>query len=58
MPPNPWDNVEQPSDDAVAGSPWFYVDTYMEFQKGLEALLAELETHRNVIQLLGLTSSP
>lgn len=58
MPANPWDNVEQPSDDAVVGSPWFYVETYREFQKGLEALLAELESHRNIVQLLGLTSSP
>ena len=58
MPPNPWDNVEQPSDDAVVGNAWFYIDTYAEFQKGLEALLAELETHRNVVQYLGLTSSP
>lgn len=54
----PWDSVPQPSDDSVAGSPWFYVETYLEFQKGLEALLAELEGHRSTVQLLGLTSSP
>ncbi len=58
MAPNPWDGVEQPSDDTVAGSPWFFVDTYVEFQQGLEALLNELESHRNVVQLLGLESSP
>lgn len=57
MQSNPWDNVQQPSDDLVAGSPWFYVETYLEFQKGLEALLAELERHRKVVELLGLTSS-
>lgn len=58
MPSLPWDKVDQPSDDAVAGSPWFYIDIYREFQKGLEALLAELERHRKVVELLGLTSSP
>lgn len=57
-PPNPWDGVEQLSDDAIAGSPWFFVDTYVEFQKGLEALLKELESHQSVVQLLGLESSP
>jgi hypothetical protein len=58
MTPNPWDGVEQPSGDAVAGSPWFFVDAYVEFQKGLDDLLKELESHRSVIQLLGLESSP
>ena len=55
---NLWENVDQPSDDAAAGSPWFFVDTYIEFQKGLEALLSELESHRNIVQLLGLERSP
>jgi len=58
MTPKPWDGVEQPPDDTVAGSPWFFVYTYAEFQKGLEALLSELESHRNVVQRLGLESSP
>jgi hypothetical protein len=58
MKPKPWDGIEQPPDDAVAGSPWFFVDTYIEFQKGLAALLSELESHRNAVQLLGLESSP
>lgn len=58
MTPNPWDDVEQPPDGAVAGNPWFFVETYVEFQKGLDALLSELESHRNVVQLLGLEASP
>ena len=58
MTPRPWDGVEQPLDETVAGSPWFYVGTYTEFQKGLEALLSELESHRNVVERLGLESPP
>lgn len=58
MSPNPWDGVEQPPDEKVAGSPWFFVDVYADFQKGLNALLSELEKHRNAIQLLGLESPP
>ncbi len=58
MPLYPWDKIDQPADNTVAGSPWFYVDTYREFQRGLEALLAELERHRKVVEFLELTSSP
>lgn len=54
----PWDNIEQPSDDAVAGSPWFYLETYLEFHQGLRDLLTELERHRALVQQLGLTKSP
>ena len=54
----PWNDVEQPPDDSQAGSPWFYAGTYVEFQSGMEKLLAELERHRASIEGLGLTSSP
>ncbi len=58
MPVNPWDEIEQPPDDAIAGGPWFYAETYREYQKGLEVILNELETHRNTIESLGLEASP
>lgn len=58
MTPKPWDGLEQPPDETVAGSPWFFVDAYAEFQKGLTALLSELENYRNAVQLLGLESPP
>ncbi len=58
MTPKPWDGVDQPLDETVAGSPWFFVDAYAEFQRGLDALLTELEKHRNAVQLLGLESPP
>jgi hypothetical protein len=58
MTPKPWDGVDQPPDETVAGSPWFFVDAYAEFQKGLDALLSELEKHRNAVKLLGLESPP
>lgn len=58
MIPKPWDGVDQPPDNTVASSPWFFVDAYAEFQKGLDALLSELEKHRNTVQLLGLESPP
>jgi hypothetical protein len=58
MSKNPWDGVEQPSDDKVAGSPWFYLETYLEFHQGLGDLLTELERHRELVQQLGLAVSP
>ena len=58
MTTKPWDGIDQPSDETVAGSPWFFVDAYAEFQKGLDALLSELEKHRNAVKLLGLESPP
>jgi hypothetical protein len=53
-----WDGVEQPSDDEVAGSPWFFQKTYREFHKGLQELLKELERHRSLVEKLELTVSP
>lgn len=55
---DPWDGVEQPSDDAVAGSAWFYREAYLEFHQGLRDLLTELERHRELVQQLGLSVSP
>ena len=53
-----WAGVEQPSDDAGAGSPWFFLETYIEFHQGLRDLLQELERHRQLVQQLGLSASP
>ena len=58
MPANPWDAVEQLSDDERAGSPWFFAETYQEFHRGLESLLGEVERHRKAVEQLGLTASP
>ena len=30
-----WDNVDQPHDEKIAGSPWFYISTYQEFHNRL-----------------------
>ncbi|WP_018234460.1 TIGR02391 family protein [Thioalkalivibrio thiocyanodenitrificans] len=58
MTENPWDRVEQHPDDESAGTPWFFAETYLEFHRGLEALLQELEKHRQAVEKLGLTASP
>jgi hypothetical protein len=58
MAASPWDSVEQHSDDERAGNPWFFAETYLEFHRGLEALLRELEQHRKSVEQLGLTASP
>jgi hypothetical protein len=58
MSKKPWDGIEQPPDEGRAGSPWFYVSTYKEFQEGLKIILKELEKHSSLITDLGLASSP
>ena len=58
MTASPWDGVDQHLDEEGAGNPWFYLETYLEFHKGLEALLQELERHQQTVQQLGLAASP
>ena len=53
-----WENVEQPHDAQIAGSPWFYISTYQEFHKGLIVALQELEKYSVLINELELESSP
>ena len=45
MSSTPWEGIEQPIDEAIAGSPWFYIETYVIFQDGLISLLEELNNY-------------
>ncbi|RJX28717.1 MAG: hypothetical protein C4525_15855 [Desulfarculus sp.] len=53
-----WEKVKQPRDEATAGSPWFWLETYKEFQEGLICLLKELEKYTALAASLELESSP
>jgi hypothetical protein len=53
-----WEDKEQPDDNKVAGSPWFYISTYKEYQEGLKVALHELSKHSYLLQELELKSSP
>jgi hypothetical protein len=53
-----WENIDQPQDEQIAGSPWFYVSTYREFHAGLVAALQELEKYSSLVAELELESSP
>lgn len=46
------------NDDAAAGSPWFYVETYRTFQGGLKILLEEITKFDTIIKELDLSESP
>lgn len=54
---NTWDGIEQPHDEKIAGNPWFYVQSYREFQSGLEELCEELSKYSKYIEELNLESS-
>jgi hypothetical protein len=53
-----WVGIEQPHDDQTAGSPWFYISSYREFQKGLILALQEVEKYSELINELELEFSP
>lgn len=53
-----WDGIEQPHNENVAGSSWFYVSTYREYHTGLILALKELDKYSSIITELGLRSSP
>ena len=53
-----WEGVKQHPDEQTAGSPWFYVETYREFHKGLKIAIQELEKYSSLIQEIELESSP
>jgi hypothetical protein len=53
-----WVGIEQPHDDQTAGSPWFYISSYREFQKGLILALQEVEKYSDLIKELELEFSP
>ena len=46
------------NDDATAGSPWFYVETYRTFQAGLIKLLDEITKFDSFVKELDLSESP
>jgi len=58
MSSTPWEGIEQPSDDATAGSPWFYIQTYEIYQDGLISLLKELNKYIEIADELGIAASP
>lgn len=56
--PTPWEGVEQPTDDQIAGSPWFNTETYKTFQSGLKALLEELMKFEAIANELEIDADP
>ena len=53
-----WVGIEQPQDEQTAGSPWFYISSYREFQKGLILALQEVEKYSALTKELELEFSP
>jgi hypothetical protein len=54
----PWEYKEQPNDNEMVESPWFYASTYKEFQEGLKVVLNELSKYFHLIKELEFKFSP